>query len=136
MAASAAATRSRSFARSISSKAALYCGSHSGNLKLTFIVVSLIGRFRTAALHPAQFMVCHPKQKSLPPTSEHRRCGGVSQHTKFRVTYPEGLLSEPYFRCPSSCFRKHWGISGFPVLVIHRGQSHSHTSPVDLPYGG
>src|SRR5437016_2213315 len=40
MAASAAATRSRSFARSTSSRAALYCGSHSGNLKASFIIVS------------------------------------------------------------------------------------------------
>ena len=39
MAASAAATRSRSFARSSSSKAALYCGSHSGNLKSSLMIV-------------------------------------------------------------------------------------------------
>src|SRR5205807_8307602 len=40
MAASAAATRSGSFAWSISSRAALYCGSHSGNLKSSFIMVA------------------------------------------------------------------------------------------------
>ena len=39
MGASAAATRSRSFARASSSKAALYCGSHSGNLKSSLVIV-------------------------------------------------------------------------------------------------
>jgi len=41
MAASAAATRSRSIAWSTSSRAALYCGSHSGNFKWSFIRFSV-----------------------------------------------------------------------------------------------
>src|ERR1700720_1528623 len=40
MATSAAATRSRSFVGTTSGRAALYCGSHSGNLESSFIIVS------------------------------------------------------------------------------------------------